>query len=97
MRAQVSEKGSTDEARFPGMTIRDYSYSERASAGAALLDACKGMTSPDLQEMGCYLGFSLWLFFYSFMKEYKVTLRGALGHTVTLGQNTGGNITVTNS
>nr|WP_309248957.1 helicase-related protein [Paenibacillus sp. MZ04-78.2] len=97
MRAQASEKASSDDSRFPGMTIKDYTYSERATAGAALLEACKGMTSPDPQEIGCYLGFSLWLSFDSFMKEYKVTLRGALGHTVTLGLDTGGNITRINN
>lgn len=95
MRTQAPEKD--DESRFPGMTIKDYSYSERASAGAALLDVCKGMTSPDPQEMGAYLGFSLWLSFDSFSKDYKATLRGALGHTVTLGSDAGGNITRINN
>jgi hypothetical protein len=79
------------------MTIKDYTYSERASAGAALLEACKGMTIPDPQEAGSYMGFSLWLSFDSFMKEYKVMLRGALGHTVTLGPDAGGNITRINN
>ncbi|WP_327195604.1 DEAD/DEAH box helicase family protein [Paenibacillus alginolyticus] len=93
MRAQASEKDSSDDSRFPGMTIKDYTYSERATAGVALLEACKGMTSPDPQEAGSYMGFSLWLSFDSFAKEYKVTLRGALGHTITLGPDAGGNIT----
>ncbi|WP_425517516.1 N-6 DNA methylase [Paenibacillus agaridevorans] len=97
MRAEASEKDSNDVSRFPGMTIKDYMFSERASAGAALLEACKGMTSPDPQKAGSYMGFSLWLSFDSFMKEYKVTLRGALGHTVTLGTDAGGNITRINN
>ncbi|WP_445671143.1 DEAD/DEAH box helicase family protein [Paenibacillus sp. FSL K6-2524] len=97
MRAQTSEKDNNDDSRFPGMTIKDYTYSERASAGAALLEACKGLTTPDPQEAGSYMGFSLWLSFDSFMKEYKVTLRGALGHTVTLGPDAGGNITRINN
>jgi N12 class adenine-specific DNA methylase/adenine-specific DNA methylase len=97
MRAQALEKDSNDDSRFPGMTIKDYTYSERATAGAALLEACKGMTSPDPQEGGSYMGFTLWLSFDSFMKEYKVTLRGALGHTVTLGADAGGNITRINN
>ncbi|MUG86945.1 helicase [Paenibacillus timonensis] len=97
MRAQASEKGSTDDSRFPGMTIKDYTYSERATAGAALLEACKGMTSPDPQDAGSYMGFSLWLSFDSFAKEYKVTLRGALGHTITLGPDAGGNMSRINN
>ncbi|MEC0136976.1 DEAD/DEAH box helicase family protein [Paenibacillus macerans] len=94
-RSLASEADGAD--KFPGMTVKDYTYSERAAAGAALLDACKGMTSPDPQAAGSYLGFSLWLSFDSFHKEYKVTLRGALGHTVTLGADAGGNISRINN
>ncbi|MGG3885107.1 hypothetical protein [Brevibacillus panacihumi] len=94
-RSLASEADGADE--FPGMTVKDYTYSERAAAGAALLDACKGMTSPDPQEIGSYRGFSFWLSFDSFHKEYKVTLRGALAHTVTLGADTGGNISRINN
>ncbi|OZQ68879.1 helicase [Paenibacillus sp. VTT E-133280] len=97
MRAQASEKDSNDDSRFPGMTIKDYTYSERTAAGTALLEACKGMTSPDPQEAGSYMGFSLWLSFDSFMKEYKATLRGTLGHTITLGPDAGGNMTRINN
>jgi N12 class adenine-specific DNA methylase/adenine-specific DNA methylase len=97
MRAQESEKASSDDSRFPGMTIKDYTYSERATAGAALLEACKGMTSPDPQDAGSYMGFSLWLSFDSFAKEYKVTLRGVLGHTITLGPDAGGNMSRINN
>ncbi|CDN41282.1 Helicase domain protein [Paenibacillus sp. P22] len=97
MRAQASEKASSDDSRFPGMTIKDYTYSERATAGVALLEACKGMTSPDPQDAGSYMGFSLWLSFDSFAKEYKVTLRGALGHTITLGPDAGGNMSRINN
>lgn len=63
-----------DESTFPGMVIKKYTYKERAEAGAALLEACKGMTSPDPQEAGSYLGFTLWLSFDSFHKEYRATL-----------------------
>ncbi len=97
MRTQALEKDDSGESLFPGMTVKDYTYSDRASAGAALLEACKEMTSPDPQEMGSYLGFSLWLSFDSFSKEYKATLRGALGHTVTLGADAGGNISRLNN
>ncbi|AIQ62526.1 helicase [Paenibacillus stellifer] len=97
MRAKASEKACSDDSRFPGMTIKDYTYSERAAAGAALLEACKGMTSPDQQEAGSYMGFSLWLSFDSFAKEYKVTLRGVLGHTITLGPDAGGNMSRINN
>nr|WP_225312765.1 helicase C-terminal domain-containing protein [Aneurinibacillus sp. XH2] len=96
--SKSTERESAEESKFPGMVIKDFTYTERTAAGAALLDVCKGMTSPDPQEIGSYRGFSLWLSFDSFHKEYKATLRGALGHTVALGADAGGNITrITNA
>ncbi len=92
MRTQATEKDNDGESRFFSITIKGYTYSDLMSAGAALLDVCKGMTSTEPQEMGAYLGFSLWLSFDSFSKEYKATLRGALGHTVLLGEAASGNI-----
>ncbi|MCY9663712.1 helicase [Paenibacillus alginolyticus] len=97
MRSKATKKEDTEESNFPGMVIKDFTYSERMAAGAALLEACKGMTSPDPQAAGSYLGFSMWLSFDSFHKEYKVTLRGALGHPVTLGADAGGNMTRINN
>ncbi|WP_230633131.1 DEAD/DEAH box helicase family protein [Paenibacillus athensensis] len=97
VRSQAAEMDGADDAKFSGMTLKEYTYTDRAAAGAALLDACNGMTSPEPQEIGSYRGFSLWLSFDSFGKEYKVTLRGALGHTVTLGVDAGGNISRINN
>ncbi|WP_228728400.1 DEAD/DEAH box helicase family protein [Brevibacillus composti] len=97
LRSKSAMPEGTDESKFPGMVIKDFTYTERAAAGAALLEACKGMTSSEPQEAGSYLGFSLWLSFDSFHKEYKATLRGALGHTVSLGMDAGGNITRLNN
>nr|WP_199767831.1 helicase-related protein [Paenibacillus polymyxa] len=86
-----------DESPFLGMVIKGNTYTERAAAGAALLEACKKMTSPEPHEIGDYLGFSLWLSFDSLQKEYKAMLRGMLGHTVSLGADGGGNITRLNN
>lgn len=86
-----------DDSVFPGIVIEGISYMERVKAGVALLEACKKMTSPDPQEIGNYLDFSLWLSFDSFQKEYKATLRGTLGHTVSLGSDGGGNMTRLNN
>nr|WP_141235810.1 DEAD/DEAH box helicase family protein [Paenibacillus sp. 7541] len=97
LRSKSAVPEGTDESKFPGMVIKDFTYTERAAAGAALLEACKGMTSSEPQEAGSYLGFSLWLSFDSFHKEYKATLRGALDHTISLGMDAGGNITRLNN
>ncbi|MPY19882.1 helicase-related protein [Paenibacillus glucanolyticus] len=94
---QEAVKEDGEEVAFAGMTIKDFTYKERASAGAALLETCKGMTSPDPQEIGHYQGFSLWISFDSFHKEYKATIRGALGHSISLGADAGGNLTRMNN
>jgi hypothetical protein len=77
---------------FPPMKIGGILYAEKAEAGAALLEACKRMTSPDPAPLGEYRGFQMILFFDTFSREHKVTLSGTLSHTVTLGTDVYGNI-----
>ena len=82
-----------DKDHFPPMTIKGTVYTERADAGAAIIDACKAMTSPDPVPLGAYRGIQMILSFESISKEYMVTLSGALSHTVKLGGDIRGNIT----
>nr|WP_312038086.1 N-6 DNA methylase [Pelotomaculum terephthalicicum] len=91
----VGEKA--EESKFAGMTVKGISYPEKAKAGAAILEACKLMTSPEPQEMGSYLGFPMLFSFDSFNKKYQITLQGALSHTVALGADVHGNITRLNN
>jgi chromosome segregation ATPase len=79
-----------------GMTVRVFSTPKRPG-GAAILEACKQMTSPEPQELGSYMGFSMQFSFDGFNKQYQITLRGALSHTVTLGTDIHGNITRLNN
>ncbi|WP_227767720.1 hypothetical protein [Zhaonella formicivorans] len=79
------------------MTVKDIDYTEKAKAGVAILEACKLMTSPEPQELGSYMGFSMLFSFDGFNKQYQITLRGALSHTVTLGTDIHGNITRLNN
>jgi ribosome biogenesis SPOUT family RNA methylase Rps3 len=65
----------------------------KKAAGAAILEACKKMTSPDPVPLGRYREFDMDLSFDTFSKEYRVTLKGALSHTVPLGSDIYGNIT----
>ena len=50
------------------------------------------MTNPDPIHIGEYRGFDMELFFDSFSREYKITLKHELRHTVTLGTDIFGNI-----
>ncbi len=93
--SKVSGFGTSDDIqnKFAGMTIRGNAYTEKVDAGAAILETCRAMTSPEPQELGSYRGFPMLFSFDSFGKQYMVTLQGAIGHTVTLGTDVHGNIT----
>lgn len=82
-----------DKSIFAPMTVNGTTFSEKDKAGAALIEACKSMTSPDPVCIGQYRGFELELSFDVVNRMYKVTLVGDLRHTVTLGNDVFGNIT----
>jgi N12 class adenine-specific DNA methylase len=92
-RKAESITGSREESKFAGMSIKGIAYNEKAHAGLAILEACKAMTSPQPQELGSYMGFAMLFSFDCFYKDYRITLRGALSHTVVLGTDAHGNIT----
>lgn len=86
-----------EDSKFAGMTVNGITYTEKAKAGAAILEACKLMTSPEPQELGCYMGFPMLFSFDGFNKQYQISLRSALSHTVVLGTDIHGNITRLNN
>nr|WP_242835668.1 DEAD/DEAH box helicase family protein [Ruminiclostridium josui] len=88
---------SSEDSKFAGMSVKGTYYTEKAKAGAAILEACKQMTSPEPQELGSYMGFPMLFSFDSFNKQYQITLRGSMSHTVTLGTDIYGNITRLNN
>lgn len=89
--------GDAADSKFAGITIENIHYAEKAKAGAAILEACKQMKEPEPKEFGNYMGFPMLLGFDSFNKQYQITLKGALSHTVSLGADVYGNITRLNN
>ncbi len=83
----------TNDEKFLPMVVLGITYPEKAEAGAAIIEACQTMTSPDEIPLGEYRGFQMGLAFHSYEKEYQITLRGALSHQVSLGIDAIGNIT----
>lgn len=77
---------------FPGMLLCGTHYAEKKDAGAAILEACKAMTSLEAKEIGTYRGFTLLLSYDVLSKVFRMTLRGELSHTVELGSDIYGNI-----
>ena len=77
---------------FCGMVIEGKPYAEKEDAGRAILDVCSKMTGSDAVLLGEYRGFSMVLAYDGISNEYRITLKGTLSHTVTLGADVFGNI-----
>ena len=81
-----------NEDGFSPMEVEGVLYTDKKAAGSAILAACHAMTSPDAIPLGTYRGFAMELFFDSFGRQYKITLKNKLHHTVALGTDIFGNI-----
>lgn len=78
---------------FCGMEVEGRHYTEKEDAGKAIIDVCTRMTGSDAVLLGQYRGFSMVLAYDGRSNEYRITLKGTLSHTVTLGPDVFGNIT----
>ena len=78
---------------FCGMDVEGRHYTEKEDAGKAIIDVCTRMTGSDAVLLGQYRGFSMVLAYDGRSNEYRITLKGTLSHTVTLGPDVFGNIT----
>jgi hypothetical protein len=86
----------TEEGISP-MTLGGRVYTERSDAGAALMEACKGITTTEQTCIGSYRGFDMFVSFDSFNKEFHIALKGEMTHTAVLGDDASGNITRINN
>ena len=75
-----------------GMMVSGVSYSEKAEAGQAIINACKSMSSPDAIPLGEYRGFQMELYFDTVQRNYVVKLKGETSRDVPLGDDAHGNI-----
>lgn len=90
--AQLAQNTLPNEDGFSPMIMAGGTVSDKKAAGEAIIGLCKSMTNPDPIHIGEYRGFDMELFFDSFSREYKITLKHELRHTVTLGTDIFGNI-----
>ena len=75
-----------------GMMVSGVSYSEKAEAGQAIINACKSMNSPDAIPLGEYRGFQMELYFDTVQRNYVVKLKCETSRDVPLGDDAHGNI-----
>ena len=81
-----------NEDGFSPMIIKGEIFNDKKAAGTEILAVCKSMTNTDPIPLGSYRGFEMELFFDSFSREYKITLKNELRHTTALGTDIFGNI-----
>lgn len=89
---RLKENTHPNEDGFSPMEVEGTVYTDKKAAGSAILAACKAMTSPGTVPLGQYRGFAMDLSFESMFQQFKVTLKGALCYTITLGTDVFGNI-----
>lgn len=75
-----------------GMMVSGVSYSEKAEAGQAIINACKSMNSPNAIPLGEYRGFQMELYFDTVQRNYVVKLKGETSRDVPFGDDSHGNI-----
>ena len=90
--AHAEENTHPNEDGFSPMVIQGVEYVDKKEAGTELLAVCKSMTNPESIKIGSYRGFEMELFFDTFSREYKITLKSELRHTTPLGTDIFGNI-----
>jgi N12 class adenine-specific DNA methylase len=81
-----------NEDGFSPMVIQGETFTDKKAAGTEILAVCKTMTNPEPKVIGSYRGFEMELFFDTFSREYKITLKNELRHTTALGTDIFGNI-----
>jgi hypothetical protein len=79
------------------MVISGKEYTDRGEAGAALLEACKSITTTEPLKVGSYRGFDMFLSFDNISKKFECSMKGSMTHTITLGNDSSGNITRINN
>ena len=89
---QLAQNTLPNEDGFSPMILAGGAVTDKKAAGEAILGLCRSMTNPDPIHIGEYRGFDMELFFDSFSREYKITMKHELRHTVTLGTDIFGNI-----
>ena len=76
---------------FIGMEIQGMTYTDKAEAGTALLDACSEITDTEPVNIGSYRGFTLSVKFSGF--AHKLVIKGSVSYQVEFGEDARGNIT----
>lgn len=90
----VSEHPKTIGDKFVGIKIGDEFFTEKEDAGIALINSCSTVKfGKDLKHIGSYRGFELFIYYDSFIHNYKFCLKGNMSYSGEIGTDVFGNIT----
>ena len=78
---------------FVGMEIYGTHHTEKEAAGRAIINACTDLQGSEPVQLGRYRGFSLSLQYDAAHTDYKLIIKGAMSHIISLGADIYGNIT----
>ena len=87
---QTLNQNPRPEDGFSRMEILGMTYTDKAEAGTALLDALQDVTNEEPISIGSYRGFGLSVRFTGF--AHKLSLKGAVAYQVELGTDARGNL-----
>jgi hypothetical protein len=79
----------TEEGISP-MMIGGKTYTDRVEAGAALIEACKEITTTEATKVGSYRGFDLLISYNKQLNEFTCSMKGSMTHTAVLSNDPSG-------
>jgi hypothetical protein len=88
---RLSENTQKPDEGISPMKIGGKTYTDRKDAGTALIEACRKTNVHVPEKVGEYRGFDIIASFDMRLSTYKLDLKGALSHSVTLGSDPVGN------
>ena len=89
---QTVESHPHPQDGFAGMKIKGNLFTDKDSAGAAILESFKDVQGLEPVQIGSYRGLSMSLTLEDFGREYILTLKGETSHRVELGKDARGNL-----
>ncbi len=88
----LEENTKPNAEGFSPMIINGTTYTEKAKAGQAILDACNKKRNADLESIGNYRGFNLELEYSRFDSLFRLCIKNEYSYYIDLGSDVHGNI-----
>ena len=78
---------------FVGITLQGKYYTDKEAAGTAIIQFCTTAATTEPQDVGVYRGFGVSICYDAGKNQYRLSLKGTLSHSISLGADAIGNFT----